>query len=114
MGVFTVAGRNEMLDASLIALVGLFNGDPEAAGTEISGGSPAYARQSIVMTAASGGQIQVTDDVVFNVGSGSTINYVAFYNAAGTVLLGKDSVAEETFASQGTYTLDTATFIIAA
>lgn len=112
MGVFTTAGKNEMLDASTIALAALFNGDPSGAGTELSGGSPAYARQSITMTAASGGQIQITTDAVFNVPAGATVNYVAFYDSGGTTLLAYDDVTAESFGAQGTYTLDSMTFAI--
>lgn len=112
MGVFTVAGKNEMLDASTIALVALFNGDPEAAGTEVSTAGAVYARQSTTMTAASGGSIVITADVVFGVPSGATVNYVAYYNAGGTILLAKDPVTEETYGGDGYYTVDTSTFTI--
>ena len=110
MGVFTDLGKNEMLDASTISYVALFDGNPSSGGTEVSGGSPAYARQSITMTTASGGSIVVTTDAVFDVPSGATINYVAFYATNNTTLLAYDDVTEEVYGGQGTYTLDSSTF----
>lgn len=112
MGVFTDAGKNEMLDASSIALAALFNGDPSGAGTELTGGTPAYARKTVTLGSASAGQIVVTADAVFDVPAGATVNYVAYYDVSGTTLLGYDDVTEEVFGGQGTYTLDTQTFAI--
>lgn len=112
MGVFTDAGKNEMLDASTIAQAALFNGDPSGAGVELTGGTPAYARQTITMVAAAAGQVQITADAVFDCPAGATVNYVAYYDAGGTTLLAYDDVTEETYGAQGTYTLDTSTFTI--
>ena|SRR6056297_2935830 len=110
---FTDAGKNEMLDASTITHAALFNGDPSGAGTELSGGSPAYARQAITMTTAASGQIVVSADATFDVPSGATINYVAYYTAlTGGTLLAYDSVTEEVYAAQGEYILDSSTFSI--
>ena len=102
--------KNSMLDTSNIAIVALFNGNPLAAGTEITGGTPAYSRQSITMVAASSGTIVVTADIVFDVPNGATVNYVAFYDSGGTNILGTDDITEEIFDAQGVYTLDSCTF----
>jgi len=113
MGFFTNVGKNEMLDASSINQVALFNGDPSGAGVEISGGSPAYARQATVMTAASGGQVVITADATFDVPSGATINYVGYFNSAAPgVLLAYDDVTQEVYGSQGQYIVDSSTFSI--
>ena len=110
---FTDAGKNEMLDASTITHAALFNGIPGGAGTEISGGSPAYARQPITLGAASGGQIVVSADATFDVPAGATVNYVAYYSAlTGGTLLGYDDVTEEVYAAQGEYILASSTFAI--
>lgn len=77
---------------------------------EVSGGSPAYARKSIAFAAAA---LAVIDDstngAVFDVPSAAVIDYVGFHTAssAGT-LIGLFSVTQETFGSQGTYTLSDA------
>ena len=113
MGAFTNVAKGTMLLATGITHAALFNGDPSGAGTEITGGTPAYARVAVTLASPSSGQIVITADAVFNVPASATVNYVAYYNAltAGT-LLAYDDVTAETFASQGTYTLDTQTFSI--
>jgi len=73
---------------------------------EISGGSPAYARQTISFAAAAEGLLDDTSNPVFDVPAAAVVNYVGFFSAvtAGT-MCGIDQVTEETFAAQGTYTL---------
>jgi hypothetical protein len=75
-----------------------------SAGTEPSGGSPAYARKAISWSAPSNGVITAT--VVFDVPSGATIVGAGVHTAitAGTYLDG-GSVTSQAFSSQGTYTL---------
>lgn len=74
------------------------------AGTELSGGSPAYARKPISWGAASNGVI--TGTVTFDVPSGVTVAGAGVHTAltAGTYLDG-GAVTSQAFASQGTYTL---------
>ena len=111
---FTNAGKNEMLDASTITHAALFDGDPSGAGTEVPNtGSPAYARKAITMTAAASGEIVISTDATFDVPSGATVNYVAYYTAlTGGTLLAYDAVTEEVYAAQGEYVLDSSTFSI--
>jgi hypothetical protein len=74
---------------------------------EISGGSPAYARVSIAFASAADGVIDdSTNGAVVNVPAAAAVNYVGFFSAitSGT-LLGIDSVTEEAFGAQGTYTV---------
>lgn len=73
-------------------------------GTEVTGGSPAYARKAISWGAASGGVITAT--VTFDVPSGTTVVGAGVHTAitAGTYLDGA-SVTSQAFASQGTYQL---------
>lgn len=75
-------------------------------GTEISGGSPAYARQAVTWTAASGGTIRPNADLTFNIPTGTTVGGWRGYSAstAGTDYGGAD-LTNETYASQGEYTL---------
>lgn len=73
-----------------------------SAGTEPSGGSPAYARKALTWGAPSGGVITAT--ATFDIPSGTTVVGVGVHTAAtaGTYLDGT-SVTSQAFASQGTY-----------
>lgn len=74
------------------------------AGTEPSGGSPAYARKSISWGTSSSGVVVGT--CTFDVPSGTTIVGAGVHTlvTAGTYLDGA-SVTSQAFASQGTYAL---------
>lgn len=76
-----------------------------SAGTEPSGGSPAYARKAISWSAPTNGVITAT--VNFDVPAGFTVRGAGVHTAltAGTYLDGGAVAAEQAFASQGTYTL---------
>lgn len=79
--------------------VGLRNG-----ATELTGGSPAYARQALSYGATANGDWAGT--ATFNVPPSSTVNTVAFYTAStGGSSVDAYSVTSEVFASQGTYDL---------
>lgn len=73
-----------------------------SAGTEPSGGSPAYARLALTWAGASGGVVTVT--VTFNIPASTTIVGAGLHTAvtAGTYLDGA-TVTSQAFASQGTY-----------
>jgi hypothetical protein len=75
-----------------------------SAGTEVTGGSPAYARKAITWGAPSNGVITAT--VTFDVPSGTTVAGAGVHTAltAGTYLDGA-AVTSQAFASQGTYAL---------
>lgn len=80
--------------------------------TEISGGSPAYARKAWTWATAAAGAVNTSADPVFDVPA-ATVDFVGFYSAisAGN-LLALDDVTSEVFAAQGTYTVtDTPTTI---
>ena len=72
------------------------------AGTEPSGGSPAYARKALTWS----GNAPKTATGVFDIPSGSTIVSAGVHSAvtAGTYYDGT-SVTSQAFASQGTYTV---------
>jgi len=75
--------------------------------TELSGGSPAYARVAITFAAAAGGVLDdSTNGAVINVPAGGVVDYVGGWSAstAGTLQV-IDDVAQESFAGQGTYTV---------
>lgn len=75
------------------------------AGTELTGGSPAYARKALTWGSPSAGVIAATA-VVFDVASGSTVAGGGVHSAitAGTYYDG-GALTSQAFASQGTYTL---------
>jgi hypothetical protein len=74
-------------------------------GTELSGGSPAYARKATSWSAPSAGVIS-TGPHTFDVPSGATVAGAGVHTAltAGTYLDG-GSLTSQAFASQGTYAL---------
>jgi hypothetical protein len=101
--------KNAMLDelASLAVFASLHTSDtPTAGGSEVSGGSPAYARKAITWNAATSGSIDSSNAPVFDVPSGTTVKAVGFWSAAtnGT-FYGYSNVTDEVFANQGTYSL---------
>jgi hypothetical protein len=101
----TAAMKNIVADAykGAAAYGALYTTAPGAsAGTEVSGGSPAYARKALSWGASSNGVTSVT--VTFDVPSGTTVVGAGVHTAvtAGTYYDGA-SVTSQNFASQGTY-----------
>lgn len=73
-------------------------------GTELTGGSPAYARKAPSFGATSNGDAAAT--LVFDVPAGATVNEVAFYTASsGGTAAHFETVTAESYGGQGTYTL---------
>jgi hypothetical protein len=72
-----------------------------SAGTEPSGGSPAYARKALSWSAASGGVITAT--ATFDIPTGTTVVGIGVHTAvtAGTYLDG-GAITSQAFSSQGT------------
>jgi hypothetical protein len=115
---YTNAGKNLMLDALrginpsvALAYASLHTALPgESGASEVTGGSPAYARKPITMGAAASGSMAATNQPVFDVPGGVTITHVGFWSAvSGGTFLGYADVTDESFAGQGTYTLTSAT-----
>lgn len=115
----SAAARNNMLDCGLrnqtptisITYASLHTADPDpAGGSEVTGGSPAYARKSITWSAASAGSMDASNQPVFDVPAATTVSYVGFWSAvtAGTYF-GMANVTDEAFGAQGTYTLTSTT-----
>lgn len=112
MPINTVTQRNTLAQAyaSAATHMALYSTAPGgSAGTEISGGSPAYARKPSNWGTASNSAV-VASPAAFDVPSGATVAGIGFHTAltAGTYLDGA-SVTSQAFASQGTYTV-TATY----
>jgi hypothetical protein len=107
MAIQTNAMKNILSDAYKgSALYGaVYTTAPGAsAGTEPSGGSPAYARKSLSWSASSAGVTSAT--AVFDIPTGTTLVGAGVHSAvtAGTYYDGA-SVTSQAFASQGTYTV---------
>jgi len=76
-----------------------------AAGTVLTGGSPAYARKAPAWGAPSNGVVS-TGAMTFDVASGSTVaGFNEMSALAGGTYLDGNSLPSQTFASQGTYAL---------
>jgi hypothetical protein len=108
---FSTTAKNDMLDALTVDLASLHTGDPGAAGTsnEVSGGSPAYARQAITFAAASSGSRAASSQPLFDVPGSTTVSWVSFWTNTGTVFIGSVQLGTpETFGSQGQFRITSA------
>lgn len=90
--------------ATLLTKIGL----KDASGNELSGGNPAYARQSVTWTQAVDGVIRPTGDISFNIPAGKTVASWFVADNADTVH-GSGTLTQETFNNQGEYVLLAAT-----
>ena len=111
----TEAGQNAAATGvgDAFTYLALFNGDPEVAGVEITGGSPPYARQLINWNASASGQrtAQGSPVATFNIPAGGSVTHWALYSAstAGTQGVAGAFGATENFGSQGTFNVNTLT-----
>jgi hypothetical protein len=106
-------GLNLMLDALAAAITHIsLHTDVVGSGSsgEVTGGSPAYARQAVAWGAASGGNIDLTGTEVFDIPASTTVKRAGFFGhvSASTPYYGDAELTDEVFAGQGTYTLDDA------
>lgn len=87
---------------TLITHIGLV----DETGTELTGGSPAYAREAVAWADDGDGVIRPNADLTFNVPADATVAGWRGYSAssAGTDYGGED-LSPETFLAQGAYTL---------
>ena len=93
---------NAIAAANPITHIGLV----DETGTEIAGGDPAYARQSVTWTSPSEGNVSPNANLTFNVPADTTVGGWRGFSAltAGTNYGGKN-LTNEAFAAQGEYTL---------
>ena len=110
MAGIVAAGANLMLNGltGSAGFVSLHTADPGLTGTsEVTGGSPAYARKAIAWTAASASATSNSGQIVFDVPTGITIRYLGYWSAstAGTFYGSRILDTAQTYTSQGTYTL---------
>lgn len=99
-------GKNIALDAIATAGTYLALYTDIGGTTEVTGGTPAYARKSVSWSAASGGILNNSAQIVFDVPASTTVRAIGICTAltAGTQHV-IDEVTAETFAGQGTYTI---------
>lgn len=100
----TVGYRNSIADhgGGLITHIGLL----DETGTEITGGTPAYARMAVTWTTADLGVIRPTADLTFDIPAATTVGGWAGFTAltSGTNYGGQD-LTQEDFVGQGQYKL---------
>lgn len=99
----TVGYRNSIADhgAGLITHIALFNG-----ASEITGGSPAYARKAVTWAAAALGVIRPNADLTFDIPAGATVDgWVGFSALTAGTNYGGQALTAEDFAGQGQYKL---------
>lgn len=87
---------------TLITHIGLV----DDGGAEVTGGDPAYARQSVTWESDGDGVMRPDGNLTFNVPADTTVAEWRGYSAStsGTDYGGAD-LSEQAFATQGTYTL---------
>lgn len=102
--------------------ISLHSADPGTTGaSELSGGSPAYARKAATWSTAADGTFTLSGAAQFDVPAGSSVSHFGLWSAAsgGTFQGGEELVdgsgnpAVESFASQGLYTLTSASVTVA-
>ena len=102
------AGLNSAADGfkAAYAWIALFNGNPTSGGTEISGGSPAYARKAAAWGASAAGAVSIGGALTFDIPSGATVTHWGAMSAstAGTRgASGAFAASEGPYGAQGTY-----------
>lgn len=109
----TDTAKNAMLDA-LAALVTHVSLHTDVVGSgsggEVTGGSPAYARQACAWGASSGANIDLTGTEVFDIPAATTVKRLGFFGhlTNATPYYGDAELTDEVYAGQGTYTLNDA------
>jgi hypothetical protein len=86
----------------------LHTADPGSDGSsEVSGGSPAYTRESISWASPSSGAVASNSNIVFDVPASTTITHLGYWSASsgGTFYGSRALDTNQTFATQGTYTI---------
>jgi hypothetical protein len=109
MAGIVAAGANVMLTglSTNAVYVSLHTADSSSGASEVTGGSPAYARQAITWSAPTSSAMSNSAQVVFNVPTSTTIRFLGYWSAAtgGTFYGNRALDANQTYTSQGTYTL---------
>lgn len=94
--------------AALLVWASMHTASPGGTGAnEVTGGTPAYARQQVAWNAATGAVTAISGTETFNVPAGVTVAWLGLWSAAtaGTFRGQAQLSASETFTAQGTYVL---------
>lgn len=86
----------------------LHTADPGLSGSaEVTGGSPAYTRESLSWAAAASGSVSSNASLVFDVPGTTTITHLGYWSASvsGTFYGSRALDTNQTYATQGTYTV---------
>lgn len=86
---YSTVGENNMVGALGPTYASLHTDIPDQSGSnEVAGGSPAYARQPVTLTGASGGGDSFSNQPVFDVPTGTTVFFIGLWDdvAAGNFL----------------------------
>lgn len=104
------AGKNLMLNALAEAAdtVSLHTANPGTTGaSEVTGGSPAYARKPVDWSPAAAGNLDSLSTPAFDVPAGVTVSWVTFW-AGSTALATGELSPHRSFSAQGVLTLSDA------
>jgi len=104
------AGKHLMLDGfgGTAVWASLHTADPGTDGSnEVTGGSPAYTRESISWASAASGSVSSDTNIVFDVPGSTTITHLGYWSASatGTFYGSRALDTSQTYATQGTYTI---------
>ena len=78
----------------------------DEAGVELSGGSPAYARQTVTWAIAPDGFVRPIADLTFHIPAGATVaGWRAYYSSTDETMLDGQLLIPQTFEEQGLFTL---------
>lgn len=106
---FMVEAKNQMLDGITVDEVSLHYDDPGTTGANEISTDTDYERQSVTMKDASDGERRNDGDITFNISGGegdnSTVAWVGLWDSGEGTFVGKAKVTEESYGTDGTYTL---------
>jgi hypothetical protein len=86
--MYTAACKNLMLDSIGITHLSAHTAYSATGANEVTGGSPAYARKSVTLAAASGGSKAASTQPTFDIPASTTVRWLGYWTAitAGTFL----------------------------
>jgi hypothetical protein len=93
----STASKNVMLDNSGWTAMSLHTAYSASGANEVTGGSPAYARIAITLSAASGGSKAISNQPAFNVPAGTTVRWVGWWAGATFAGMEPNSGSEKEF-----------------
>lgn len=110
---YSATAKNYMLDqlGTVAVYASLHTANPGSTGaTEVTGGTPTYARKALTWNSASAGSKTLSNTPLFDVPASTTVTHVGLWSAvtAGT-WYGYIDVTDEAFAAQGTYQITSGT-----